>query len=124
MCDTLKDLTAHVQAWLEWNGDLKGFLVGNDEPRFAKVCVLGLNDLFFINDFFTIDSIFDKYKVFVIDHADILVNAEIETVIVDHPEHNWVLIGNYRPDFIPEDAVCMWKQEGCRYWNEFITEYK
>jgi hypothetical protein len=51
-----------------------------------------------------------------------VVDDYMKKVITSHPDKNWVLIGNSQPDFIPDDAVCVLKKRGKRYWTEFVSE--
>ncbi len=122
MWDALKSYSIFVSSLLEWNKGKESFLLDSNEKHFGKIAVLGLNDLNWINQFFTIKHVFEKYTTFVIDHADILVNEELEEFIKAHPEKKWVLIGNYKPDFIPDDAVCIWKNQGHKFYNEFMQK--
>lgn len=68
-----------------------------------------------------VNGFIDKYKIYVIDNAEIPVDSDIEQIICKNPHINRVLMGNYKPDFVRDDAVCTWINEGHRFYNEFLT---
>ena len=121
MHEELRALSQYVWSSKIWN-DYEGHAFGSCEPMYAEVCAFGYKDSRTTVDLLKIDKLFDQYKTFVIDNADIIVDSEFEEVIKAHPEHNWILIGNRKPNFVPDGAVSVWKHEAHRYWNEFASE--
>jgi len=119
--DALKTNADFVQSWLTWHDDLDGYTMGGVDPIYADVFVTD-SAFYYKRDQFKLDEIFEKYKIFVINDADVVVDDYMKKVITSHPDKNWVLIGNSQPDFIPDDAVCVLKKRGKRYWTEFVSE--
>ena len=125
MADALKHVSIFSRAFGNPDAAKDTYMYGSYESMFDWVCVEDLNN---VRDFRLYvcsehnEGFFEKVKTIVIDHSDLYLTPELERVIQEHPNHNWVLIGNYKPSFIPDDAVCTWKHEGHRYWNEFVSE--
>ena len=122
MHEELRALSQYVWSTKVWNQGCDGYLLGSEESMYAEVCAFGYKDSQMMVDLLKVGKLFDEYKTFVIDNADVIVDSEFEEVIKAHPEHNWILIGNRKPNFVPDDAVSVWKNEGHRYWNEFTSE--
>ena len=122
MHEELRALSQYVWSTKVWNQGCDGYLLGSEESMYAEVCAFGYKDSHMMVDLLKIGKLFEEYKTFVIDNADIVVDSEFEEVIKAHPEHNWILIGNRKPNFVPDGAVSVWKHEAHRYWNEFASE--
>lgn len=55
-----------------------------------------------------------------IENFILSVDSDVEQIIYKNPHINRVLMGNCKPDFVRGDAVCTWKNEGHRFYNEFL----
>ena len=125
MVDALKRVSIFSRAFGNPEAAKDTYMYGSYESMFDWVCVEDLDQLWNFRLYVCSEhneGFFEKVKTIVIDHSDLYLTPELERVIQEHPNHNWVLIGNYKPCFVPDDAVCTWKNEGHRYWNEFVSK--
>ena len=125
MADALKHVSMFSRAFGNPELAKDTYIYGSYESMLDWVCVEDLDNvwdfrLYACSEYS--EGFFERVKTIVIDHSDLYLTPELERVIQEHPNHNWVLIGNYKPSFVPDDAVCTWKNEGHRYWNEFESE--
>ena len=83
--------------------------VKNFDDNYSDVCVLNVFDDDYLQLLSSEDT-YNKYSMFVIDNADILVTPEVSEIIKKHYKHSWILMGHEIPSCVLS-ATCICKLE-------------
>ena len=96
-----------------------------ESEKMSRICVVSdfqiSDELFreFIYHSFKDEEFFKMYDLFVIENEEDFIDEKMVEIIENHPNHYWLLCGYDLPR-ISKDSMCILKNEGLLYWNEFI----